>query len=151
MYESEVYLKFVQEILPQEVFDHFLNTYNNIQARSILHWTEHCTECSMPQCFKTCDLYSPRIDGKCSRFVRGIERVKQHQLPDDIEININTTGSVCRILVPPDTKVVDGMDVHGSVVRIRERRCFRNIEKTRTSTLTGQLRGSVIRARTRRQ
>jgi FkbH-like protein len=29
----------------------------------------------MPACFKTCDFYSPRIDGKCQRFVNGIEKV----------------------------------------------------------------------------
>ncbi len=86
MYESEVYLKSVQETLPQGVYDKFLSTYNSIQERSILHWTEHCTECSIPHCFKTCDLYSARIDGKCRRFLHGIELVKQHGLADDIQI-----------------------------------------------------------------
>ncbi len=75
MYESEVYIKTIQEDLPQEVWEEFSGTYRGIKCRSMLHWTEHCTECAMPSCFKTCDLYSPRIDGKCQRFVEGIERV----------------------------------------------------------------------------
>lgn len=75
MYESEVYIKRIKENLPQEVYREFSETYSNIIARSILHWSEHCTECSMPTCFKTCDLYSPRIDDKCQRFVNGIEKV----------------------------------------------------------------------------
>ncbi|MDO5978066.1 HAD-IIIC family phosphatase [Flavivirga spongiicola] len=81
MYESEVYIKTVQENLPREVWEKFSDTYRSIKSRSMLHWTEHCTECAMPSCFKTCDLYAPRIDGKCQRFVEGIERVKQ---PDEV-------------------------------------------------------------------
>ncbi len=77
MYESEVYIKTIQENLPQEIWEKFSDTYRGIKHRSMLHWTEHCTECAMPSCFKTCDLYSPRIDGKCQRFVEGIERVIQ--------------------------------------------------------------------------
>lgn len=77
MYESEVYLKYIQADIPNEGFNHFLETYQSLNKTSNLHWTEHCTECAMPQCFKTCNLYTPRIDGKCSRFLKGIELVKQ--------------------------------------------------------------------------
>ncbi|MEO9803893.1 MAG: HAD-IIIC family phosphatase [Reichenbachiella sp.] len=86
MYETEVYIKSVKENLPQEVWDGFLNISKRIERRSILHWTEHCTECSMPECFKTCDLYSARIDGKCQRFVNGIERIVQTHDSDTIQI-----------------------------------------------------------------
>ncbi|MFI0428393.1 HAD-IIIC family phosphatase [Mariniflexile sp. HMF6888] len=82
MYESEVYIKTIQENLPHDIWKKFSDTYKGIKCRSMLHWTEHCTECSMPACFKTCDLYSPRIDGKCQRFVEGIERV---MLPNGVE------------------------------------------------------------------
>jgi len=75
MYESEIYNRVVRENLPDNVLQEFANTLDTIKTRSILHWTEHCTECTMPACFKTCDLYSPRIDGKCKRFVHGIERL----------------------------------------------------------------------------
>lgn len=82
MYESEVYIKTIQGDLPHEIWKKFSDTYSDIKSRSILHWTEHCTECAMPTCFKTCDLYAPRIDGKCQRFVEGIERVIQ---PEEVK------------------------------------------------------------------
>jgi len=75
MYESEIYIRTVQENLPNDVLNQFKNTLGSIKSRSILHWAEHCTECSIPTCFTTCDLYSPRMDGKCQRFVYGIEKV----------------------------------------------------------------------------
>jgi len=76
MYESEIYIRSIDDRLPDNVIDDFNETLNSIELRSILHWSEHCTECSMPLCFTTCDFYSPRIDGKCQRFVKGIEPVK---------------------------------------------------------------------------
>lgn len=39
-------------------------------------WEEHCTECAVPECFSTCELYSPRRDGGCHRFTGGIRRVR---------------------------------------------------------------------------
>ncbi|MGA1978279.1 MAG: HAD-IIIC family phosphatase [Bacteroidales bacterium] len=81
MYETEIYNKTVRENLPDEILNQFINTLNSINSRSILHWTEHCTECSMPACFKTCDFYSPRIDGKCQRFVNGIEKMAIDSVP----------------------------------------------------------------------
>jgi FkbH-like protein len=35
----------------------------------------------MPACYSTCDLYAPRRDGKCRRFVKGIEVVPMPQHP----------------------------------------------------------------------
>ena len=37
-----------------------------------LYWSEHCVECALPECYKTCKLYNPREDGKCARFTYGI-------------------------------------------------------------------------------
>ena len=37
-----------------------------------LMWREHCLECAMPLCYKTCDLYAPRMDKRCLRFENGI-------------------------------------------------------------------------------
>jgi len=79
MYESEIYIKLIQESLPGDVLKSFRETSKNLELCSLLHWSEHCTECSMPQCFKSCDFYSPRIDGKCQRFVKGIEIIKYNQ------------------------------------------------------------------------
>lgn len=37
------------------------------------HWREHCVECAVPECYKTCLLYVPRDDQKCARFRYGID------------------------------------------------------------------------------
>src|SRR5262245_48499109 len=42
--------------------------------RAFLLWGEHCIECAAPDCFATCDLYMPRPDRRCRRFVNGIHR-----------------------------------------------------------------------------
>lgn len=57
----------------QEAFERF---NPNFAAVSVFQWEEHCTECAMPQCYKTCDLYEARKDGKCRRFSEGISPVK---------------------------------------------------------------------------
>ncbi|MGI9073470.1 MAG: HAD-IIIC family phosphatase [Bryobacteraceae bacterium] len=38
----------------------------------LLHWQEHCLECSPPQCYSSCSLFVARSDQKCARFVYGI-------------------------------------------------------------------------------
>ncbi|PTB31309.1 hypothetical protein [Photobacterium phosphoreum] len=52
-------------VLGQTVIDHCVKY-------SVLQWEEHCTECAMPACYKTCELYQPRRDGHCRRFINGI-------------------------------------------------------------------------------
>jgi FkbH-like protein len=44
-------------------------------ARTLLSWSEHCTECVWPTCYATCDLFSPREDGRCRRFEEGMVRI----------------------------------------------------------------------------
>src|SRR5579863_3226644 len=46
----------------------------DVGALSLLFWGEHCIECAAPACFKTCDLYEARLDGRCRRFTWGIAR-----------------------------------------------------------------------------
>ncbi|PSW50279.1 HAD-IIIC family phosphatase [Photobacterium kishitanii] len=61
--------------LPKEVQQAFIlgqTVIDNCFRYSVLQWEEHCTECAMPACYKTCDLYEPRRDGHCRRFVKGI-------------------------------------------------------------------------------
>ncbi len=48
----------------------------DLKGQSFLSWGEHCTECSIPSCFQTCDLYEPRSDGKCRRFTNGIQVIR---------------------------------------------------------------------------
>jgi len=50
----------------------FLDSEARIVGFSLLPWEEHCTECAMPACFSSCDLYEARSDGKCRRFKNGI-------------------------------------------------------------------------------
>jgi FkbH-like protein len=47
-----------------------------VVLRTVLPWGEHCTECVWPTCYSTCDLYSPRHDGRCRRFADGMVRVE---------------------------------------------------------------------------
>ncbi len=77
MFESEVYPGFepMEDHLPKNVLEQFEETRRQVEYVTTLHWSEHCTECAIPHCYSTCDLYSPRVDGKCQRFVHGIQRV----------------------------------------------------------------------------
>lgn len=61
--------------LPDEVRQAFVSGQTVIDhcvKYSVLQWEEHCTECAMPACYKTCELYQPRRDGHCRRFINGI-------------------------------------------------------------------------------
>ena len=76
MYEREVnYRVETVEGIPPEVLSRFREYQGRISARTLLPWSEHCTECVWPTCYTTCDLYSPREDGKCRRFTEGMVRV----------------------------------------------------------------------------
>jgi len=43
-----------------------------IAGAAFLLWSEHCIECAAPACYRTCDLYVPRPDGRCRRFQFGM-------------------------------------------------------------------------------
>jgi FkbH-like protein len=62
--------------LPAEAIRAFASLGGKILARTILPWSEHCTECVWPSCYTSCDLYSPRQDGRCRRFADGMVRVE---------------------------------------------------------------------------
>jgi FkbH-like protein len=76
MYETEANIC-SEEVgqVPTEVINYFLEFREKVVARTLLPWGEHCTECVWPTCYTTCDLYSPREDGRCRRFVDGIVRL----------------------------------------------------------------------------
>jgi FkbH-like protein len=76
MYETEANVK-VESAgqIPAEALTAFAGLTRKVQARTVLPWSEHCTECVWPSCYSTCDLYSPREDGRCRRFVDGMVRV----------------------------------------------------------------------------
>jgi FkbH-like protein len=76
MYEAEANYKVESiEQLPAEVIQKFSEFREQVVARTVLPWGEHCTECVWPTCYTTCDLYSPREDGRCRRFVDGMVRL----------------------------------------------------------------------------
>jgi len=62
--------------IPAEVMRSFAVLKGRIESRTVLPWSEHCTECVWPTCYATCDLYSPRRDGRCRRFADGMVRIE---------------------------------------------------------------------------
>jgi FkbH-like protein len=76
MYETEANFSATPpETAPYELAAGFAGLRTNILARTVLSWSEHCTECVWPTCYTSCDLYSPREDGRCRRFIDGMVRV----------------------------------------------------------------------------
>ena len=61
--------------LPEAMADARAATYDLIQKRSMIIWGEHCSECAAPSCYTACSFYTPRLDGHCRRFTRGIETI----------------------------------------------------------------------------
>lgn len=76
MYETEVNHK-TESIsgLPADVVSAFRDLNGKILSRTLIQWGEHCTECGWPTCYSTCDLYAPREDLKCRRFMDGMVRI----------------------------------------------------------------------------
>ncbi|MDP3921299.1 MAG: HAD-IIIC family phosphatase [Candidatus Omnitrophota bacterium] len=75
MFEFEIQSKELQASdVPPAVLSSF--TCEEPFERSILAWGEHCIECAIPQCYKTCDLYEARSDLKCRRFIDGIVKIR---------------------------------------------------------------------------
>jgi len=76
MYETEANRQTESsEQIPAEVISRLGEAKETVLERTVLPWSEHCTECVWPTCYSTCDLYSAREDGKCRRFVQGMVRV----------------------------------------------------------------------------
>src|ERR1700691_1948740 len=77
MYETEVNQKTESsDSLPSDIVSALAELKGRVLARTVLPWSEHCTECVWPTCYTTCDLYSPREDGRCRRFADGMVRVE---------------------------------------------------------------------------
>lgn len=76
MYEAEANFVIAQPSeIPGDVARQFAGLDKLVVARTVLPWSEHCTECVWPSCYTTCELYSPRHDGRCRRFAEGMVRV----------------------------------------------------------------------------
>jgi FkbH-like protein len=76
MYESEANrIVELPDQIPADILRRFSELTPHITGRSLLSWGEHCTECVWPTCYTSCDLYSPRQDLRCRRFVDGMVRI----------------------------------------------------------------------------
>ena len=89
MYETEANHKIdSSHDIPRNVLEKFGELKGKIVARTVLSWSEHCTECVWPSCYSTCDLYSPREDGRCRRFMDGMVRVECPNAPNSYLLKI---------------------------------------------------------------
>jgi FkbH-like protein len=89
MYETETNHRIdTSENVPRRVIEQFGELRGMVLARTVLPWSEHCTECVMPACYSTCDLYSAREDGRCRRFVDGMVRVACAEAPNSYILKI---------------------------------------------------------------
>lgn len=75
--------------LPAAALAQFSELSGKVLARTVLPWSEHCTECVWPTCYTTCDLYSPRPDGRCRRFVDGMVRINHDAAPNGYLLKIS--------------------------------------------------------------
>jgi len=76
MYESEANRVYAPASeIPRDVLARFSEAGRTVTSRTLIPWSEHCTECVWPTCYSTCELYSPRADGRCRRFVQGMVRI----------------------------------------------------------------------------
>jgi FkbH-like protein len=76
MYETEANHRFgSSDEIPAGVKQELSELRETLIERTVLPWSEHCTECVWPTCYTTCDIYSPREDGRCRRFASGMVRV----------------------------------------------------------------------------
>ena len=76
MYETEANsIVESPEQIPADILRGFGEFKAQLRSRTVLPWSEHCTECVWPTCYTTCDLYSARPDGGCRRFADGMVRV----------------------------------------------------------------------------
>ena len=57
MYETEANHKVeTGSQIPPEIVSALAELKGRVLARTVLPWSEHCTECVWPTCYTTCDL-----------------------------------------------------------------------------------------------
>lgn len=59
--------------VPLDDIRHF--DINKIEKVQYSFWAEHCLECAPPECYKSCEYYVKRVDGRCKRTEHGQELV----------------------------------------------------------------------------
>jgi FkbH-like protein len=89
MYETEANNRTESsQQVPTQVLKAFGELRDKISTRSLISWGEHCTECGWPSCYSTCDLYSPREDLRCRRFIDGMVRIDCPESPNGYLLKI---------------------------------------------------------------
>lgn len=89
MYETEANnLTCSSSEIPPSVLAAFGELNGKVLTRSVLPWSEHCTECVWPTCYTSCDLYEPREDLRCRRFVDGMVRIDSPGSPNSYLLKI---------------------------------------------------------------
>lgn len=75
--------------IPAEVAAAFGELAGKVRSRTVLPWSEHCTECVWPTCYRSCELYEPREDLRCRRFIGGMVRIHHPQSPNAYLLKIS--------------------------------------------------------------
>ena len=75
-------------ILSPNVASQFRDADADITHVALIPWEEHCTECAAPQCYTSCDLFQPRADGRCRRFLSGFVRVPDVPTPQGYAVQV---------------------------------------------------------------
>ncbi len=61
--------------IPSSVRLKFSELARRLDGRTLLPWSEDCSESAAPTCYSTCAFYTPRPDLKCRRFADGMVRL----------------------------------------------------------------------------
>jgi FkbH-like protein len=67
-----------------------------VRSAYLLSWSEHCVECTVPDCYALCPLYVGRRDRKCARFKNGISPNPQYPglFPFGAEVEFRRWGKL---------------------------------------------------------
>lgn len=93
MFEREIYWQNEtsdHSIVP--LVEQFCRPHELFDMRSHMSWSEHCSECVMPQCFTSCAFYAPRLDMKCNRFKDGIGVLQDDSEKSVLDITFKNWG-----------------------------------------------------------
>ena len=142
MYETEANnLVESSNQIPVELMQAFEQLSGRILSRTVLPWSEHCTECVWPTCYTTCDLYAPRQDGRCRRFSDGMVRV-------DVPSAVNSYILKIRFKQWGKLWTPGNIRLHPAEKAVRlERRDYRIGSALQTSPLPSLIKIAVARKR----
>lgn len=93
------------QVPPYEVAHHVVGVMPLI-------FMEHCVECGMPACYKTCMMFEDRRDGRCKRFDFGQQRITfADSLLDGATISFRRWAKLAAY-IPKQLEAVDVRHIH---------------------------------------